>query len=159
MVGSKVMAKISQPFSLRFWHTNSCWKWNSIIFSMTSVPTHINNQVKIRFFGCSQVSTLGQSWSKLTKISDNLKFDIKTWRMLFWDDFDQFWPLVNPGMIRGILVNLTWKGILSAPMSKQVVPCQFRWSHDPLVKNWYFWKFWDSAHKSRIDKIQYLQLV
>ena len=68
------------------------------------------NWIKIRFLGTSgsqpQVK-LGQSLLKLTKISNKLKFDVKSWKMMFWGGFEQLGLLVNPGLTRGILVNLT----------------------------------------------------
>ena len=86
---------------------NSHWKRNLIIFVMTLVPTNFGNRIKIRFLGRFWESNSGQTWSKLTKIFDNLRFDVKTWKMLFWDGFDQFLPLVNPGLTKGILVIFT----------------------------------------------------
>ena len=73
---------------------------------MTLVPTHSNGRIKIRFSGHSQESTSGQTWSKLTKISDNLEFDVKTWKVFFLGGFNQFWPLVSPRQTEGILVIL-----------------------------------------------------
>ena len=49
---------------------------------MTLVPTHSNNWIKIRFSG--------QTWSKLTKNYNNLEFDVKTWKTLFWSVSNQF---------------------------------------------------------------------
>ena len=77
---------------------NSRWKWNSIIFAMTLVSTRFGGRIKIRDFGAlksqSQVK-LSQTWSKLTNISKWLRFDVKTWKMLSSNDFDQLWLLVK----------------------------------------------------------------
>jgi len=47
--------------------------------------------------------------------------------MLFWNDFDQLRLLVNLGLTRGILVNLTSNGTSSALMPERVVPHQSRY--------------------------------
>ena len=56
---------------------NSYWIENLIIFVMTLVLTHFDNQIKIRVSRACWESTSSQTWSKLPKISEELKFDIK----------------------------------------------------------------------------------
>ena len=68
------------------------------------------NWIKIRFSGTPESQLwvkLGQSLLKLTKISNKLKFDVKSWKMMFWGGFDKLWLLVNPRLTKGTLVNLT----------------------------------------------------
>ena len=55
---------------------------------MAMVSTLSNGGFKIRVSGAHQKSTLGQTWSKLLKISEDLGFDIKPGKMLFCEDFD-----------------------------------------------------------------------
>ena len=50
-----------------------------------------------------------------------------------------FW--VNLRLTKGILVNLTWNGTLSASMPEWVVPRQLRCFCSPLEKSQYFWDF------------------
>ena len=50
---------------------NSHWKDNLIIFTMELIPTYSDGRIKIRVFGA-------------------LEFDVETYKMSFWDDFDQF---------------------------------------------------------------------
>ena len=42
-----------------------------IIFTMELIPTYSDSRIKIRVFGA-------------------LEFDVETYKMSFWDDFDQF---------------------------------------------------------------------
>ena len=82
-------------------------------------------------------STLCQNWSKLTKSSNNLRFDINTWKEVILMELDQFWPLVNSWLIRGILVILSCD-TLSILMLERVKPWWSQCSHGPLVKKWFF---------------------
>ena len=116
---------------------NSCWNGNLIIFVMELVSTSSHGWIKIIVFGAHQESTLGQTWTKLPKIFDELGFEIKPWKMIF----NIVWPLVNPGLTRGILVILAEKGTLGALMSEQVVPCHFGCLCSPMERKWYFWIF------------------
>ena len=43
---------------------------------------------------------------KVAKISEKLGFDVKLWKVLFYEGFDFVWPLVNPWLTKGILVIL-----------------------------------------------------
>ena len=131
---------------------NSRWNENLIIFTMKLVLTHSYGQIKIRIYGAHQESTPGQIWLKLLKISEELGFDIKRWKMLFCGDFGLVWHLVNPRLIRGILVE---KDTLSAPVFERVVPHYYICSCDSMERKWYFWVFPGPAHKSRVDKIRY----
>ena len=70
-----------------------------------------------------------------------------------------FWPLVNPGLTRGILVILVEKWTLSAPMSERVAPCHYICSCDPMERKWYFWVFQGLARKWRANKIRYQQIL
>ena len=72
--------------------------------------------------------------------------------MLFCEDFNLVWTLVNPGLTRGILIILAKKGILSTPMFKRVMPRHYICSRDPMERKWYFW---GSTRKSRTDKIRF----
>ena len=137
---------------------NSRWNHNLIIFAMELVSTHSDERVKFRVFRAHRESTSSQTWSKLPIFSKELGFDIKPWKMLFYDDFDLVWPLVNPGLTKGILVILAKKGTLGALMFKRVAPRHSRCPHGPMERKLYFWIFWGPAHKSRADKIWYQQL-
>ena len=59
------------------------------------VSTYSDGRIKIRVSKAHQESTLGQTWSKLLKISEELEFDIKPRKMLFGEDFGQ--PRVDQG--------------------------------------------------------------
>ena len=77
--------------------------------------------------------------------------------MLFLDDFDQLWLLVNLGLTTGILVNLTWNGILSALMLNGLCHVNL----DVSVALWRkdnIWNFRGTTHKTRANKIRCLQL-
>ena len=134
---------------------NSRWNENLIIFTMALVSTRSNCWIKIRVSRGHQESTLGQTWSNLLKIFEEVGFDIKSWKMLFCEYFNIVWPLVNPGLTRGILVILAKKGTLSAPVSKRVAPLHYICSYNPMEREWYFWVFQGPTSKSRADKIQY----
>ena len=56
---------------------NSRWTENLIIFAMALVSTRFDNQIKIRVSRACRELTLGQTWSKLPNISEELGFDIK----------------------------------------------------------------------------------
>ena len=43
---------------------------------------------------------------KVAKISEKLGFDVKLWKVLFYEGFDFVWPSVNPWLTKGILVIL-----------------------------------------------------
>ena len=82
----------------------------------------------------------------------------KSMKMLFRQDFDLIWLSVNSRLTRGILVNLIGKGTSSVSMPKRVTQCQSKRFLGPMEKRLYFWNFQGPACKSRVDKIQYLQL-
>ena len=82
---------------------------------MELIPTYSDGRIKIRVFGA-------------------LEFDVETYKMSFWDDFDQFWLLVNLGLTMSILVNLTWNGTLSALMLERITPHQSRCFRNPMEK-------------------------
>ena len=66
------------------------WNW---FYPNRTIGSKVN-------FRSPQKSTLGQIWAKLTKSSNNLGFDIETWKMSFWWSFDQFFLSVNLGWPR-----------------------------------------------------------
>ena len=86
---------------------------------------------KLGFLELSRVN-LG---SNLTRIIKYVGFDVETWKMLFWDDFDQLWLMVNPWLTKGILVNLAWNGVLSATIPKQVTPRQSKCFRSPMEES------------------------
>ena len=49
------------------------------------VSTYFDGQIKNRVSRVLRSLT----WSKLTKISEQLEFVIKAWKMLFWVGFDE----------------------------------------------------------------------
>ena len=57
--------------------------------------------------GLHKKSTQCEIWSKLIKSSNNLGFDIKAWKILFWWSFDQSWPSANSRLTTSILDILT----------------------------------------------------
>ena len=124
---------------------SSCWNDNLIIFAVTLVSTHFNRHIKIWVFGAHQESSLGQTWSKLLKISEEIRFDIKPWKMLFCEDFDLVWPLVNPRLTMGILVILAGKGTLSVLLFEWVAPWHYICSCDPKRENEFFFGFLGSS--------------
>ena len=75
---------------------SSCWNENSIIFVMKLVSIYSDGWIKIGVFGAHQESTPSQTWSNLLKVFEELRFDIKPWKMLFCEDFDLWsthgWP-------------------------------------------------------------------
>ena len=82
---------ISRLFELQFWPMNSCWNKNWIIFTMTLVSTYFGSRIKIRVFRPTQdwfQVKFGQTWSKLSKLSMKLGFDVKLWKILFSEGFD-----------------------------------------------------------------------
>ena len=83
---------------------------------MALASTRSDSWIKIRVLVPPRVNIR----SNLTKIFEELGFDVKAWKMSFGEDSDLVWILVNPRLTRGILVNLTRKGTLSAPMPEQV---------------------------------------
>ena len=116
---------------------------------MALILTCFDDRIKIRVFKAHWVSTPSQTWSKLLKISKEFGFDVKLWKVLFCKDFDLVWPLVNPGLTRGILVILAEKGTLSTPTFEQVAPCHYMCSCDPMEKKWYFFGFSRVWHANR----------
>ena len=52
---------------------------------------------------------LGQTRSKLPKISKKLRFDVKLWKVMFCEGFDLVWPSVNLRLAKGISVILAKK--------------------------------------------------
>ena len=122
---------------------------------MALVSTCFDDRIKITVSRAHQESTPSQTWSKLLKISEGLKFDIKPWKMLFCEDFDLIWPSVNPRLTRGIFVILAEKDTLSTSVSKRVAPHHYICSCDPMERKWYFWVFQGLARKSKANKIRY----
>ena len=55
---------------------NSHWNDNLIIFAMALVSTCFDHRIKIRISGSHRESTIGQTWSKLLKISEELGLGI-----------------------------------------------------------------------------------
>ena len=117
---------------------NSRWNENFIIFTMELVSTCFDDRIKIKASRAHEESTLGQTWSKLLKISEKLGFDIKPWKMLFFEDIDLVWPLVNPGLTKGILAK---KATLSTLMVERVVPRHYICTCDHVETKWYFLGF------------------
>ena len=110
---------------------NSRWNENLITLAMTLVLTCSDGRIKTRVFRAHQELTPGQTWSKLLKIFKEIVFDIKPRKRFFCEDFD---PLVNLRLTRGILVILAEKGILSAPVSEWVTPHYYICSCDPMER-------------------------
>ena len=95
---------------------NSRWKGNLIIFMMALVLAYSDGHIKIRVSG-----SLKSLSSNLVKVDENHRVAwvwCRSMKMLFWDDFDRFWLLVDPRLTRVILLNLSWNGTLSALMPK-----------------------------------------
>ena len=137
---------------------SSCWNENLINFTMELGSTRFDGHIKIRGFRAHQESTLGQTWSKLPKIFEKLRFDVKLWKVIFWRDFYLVWLSDNLGLTMSVLVILAERGTLSALVSERVVPRYSRCSHDLMERRWYFWIFRGLAHKSRANKIWYQQV-
>ena len=112
---------------------------------MTLVSTRSNGWIKIRVFGAHQESAPGQTWSKLLKISEELGFDIKPWKILFGENFDLVWPLVNPRFTKSILVILAEKDTLRALVFERVALRHYICSHNPMKRKWYFFYFLGSG--------------
>ena len=119
---------------------NSCWIENLIIFTMALVltrSTHSDSRVKLRF-----LSLLGvNSKSNLVKVAKNLR-GARVWyktmkNFILWG----FWPSVNLGLTRGILVILVEKCTLGAPVSEWVAPRHSGCSRSPMEIKWHFWIF------------------
>ena len=55
---------------------------------MELILTCFDDRIKIRVSKAHWVSTPSQTWSKLLKISKELGFDVKLWKVLFCKDFD-----------------------------------------------------------------------
>ena len=54
--------------------------------------------------------------------------------MLFYEDFDIVWPLVNLGLTWGTLVILAEKDTLSASVFEQVAPHHYICYRDPMER-------------------------
>ena len=116
---------------------------------MELVSTFLGDHIKIRVSRAHLESTLGQTWSKLLKISEELGFDIKPWKMLFSEDFDLVWPLVNPRLTRGILIILARKRHFerSGAQTSYVMPLyMFSWPHGEKI---IFFGFFGVRHANR----------
>ena len=98
---------------------------------------------KLGFLGPPR-STPGQIWSKLLKISEKLRFEVKLWKMLFCEGFDFIWPSVNLRLTRGILVILAEKCTLGTLVSEGVGPYNFGCSHSPHREKTIFLDFLES---------------
>ena len=73
---------------MRIW-LSSQWHWIQPVLTTRSILGFlgpIRSQLRVKF---------GQTWSKFLKISKELEFDIKPWKMLFCEDFDLVWPLLG----------------------------------------------------------------
>ena len=120
---------------------NSRWNENLIIFAMALDQPVLTTRSILGFLGPigSQLRVkFGQTWSKFLKISKELEFDIKPWKMLFFEDIDLVWPLVNPGLTKGILAE---KATLSTLMFERVVPRHYICTCDHVETKWYFLGF------------------
>ena len=156
MVGSKFMilgsvlmrfSRFSQYLN-RFNSDSNSW----IVVGMRiwlSLQWHYSQLVlmtgsRLGFFEAHHESTPSQIWSKLLKISKELKFDIKSWKMLFCEDFDIVWPLVKPRVDKG---HFGWKRHFERSETGCATPLyMFSWPHGEKM---IFFRFFKVRHTNR----------
>ena len=101
---------------------NSHWNESWIIFAMALVSTRFDSWIRVRVFGSTRDQLwvkLGQTQSKLLKISEKLRFEVKCEKCHFVRVRTMFDFWLNLGLTRDIFVILEEKVILGTSVPEQ----------------------------------------